>query len=101
MPEMPKGLLILVEDEESPREFAKMALANNGFDVWAAEDGQKARTFYDALKGSARIIVTDKDYPFDGGFEFIRYVRETERRENRPYTPIIMLTGNSNDWSLA
>jgi two-component system chemotaxis response regulator CheY len=86
---MTKSALI-VDDSSSVRQMVGYTLRQAGYDVLEGRDGA------DALErlGDNRVhlIITDLNMPVMDGIEFIRQVR---RRPNGRYTPILMLTTES------
>jgi two-component system chemotaxis response regulator CheY len=86
---MPRTALI-VDDSASIREMVAFTLREAGFTVLEGVHGA------DALEklgtGKADLIITDLNMPVMDGITFIRHVRS---RPNSKYTPVLMLTTES------
>ena len=78
--------VLVVEDDESIRDFVHMALADAGYEVVEASDGVVAL----ALIGTARpdVILLDMLMPLMDGWEFARLYHERPG----PHVPIIVVT---------
>jgi two-component system, chemotaxis family, chemotaxis protein CheY len=86
---MPKKVLI-VDDSSLMRQMVCFTLREAGFDVQEAQHGQEA---LDRLAGQLPdLIITDLNMPVMDGITFIRKVRELAPTR---YTPILMLTTES------
>jgi two-component system response regulator PilR (NtrC family) len=69
-----KARILVVDDEESIREFLNIMLRKEGYDVTCVEDGQKA---IDMLKKkSFEMIISDLQMPQVTGLELLKFVRE-------------------------
>ncbi|GAA3150146.1 response regulator [Planomonospora alba] len=88
---MPKSVLI-VDDSASVRQVVTIALRGAGYDVIAAVDGQ------DALKKLTgqriHLIISDVNMPNMDG---ITFVQEVKKLPAYKFTPIIMLTTESQE----
>jgi CheY-like chemotaxis protein len=78
---------MIVEDNPSDREVAERALADKGFRVILATDGNGA--LREAEKHSPAAVVLDLLMPGMGGFEFLSKFRETRTGRS---TPVIVWT---------
>lgn len=79
--------VLTVDDSRTMREMLRVALADAGFNVVQAEDGQAG---LEALAGiDAQVIVTDINMPRLDGFGFIEGVRRDPRHRA---VPILVLT---------
>jgi two-component system chemotaxis response regulator CheY len=82
--------VLIVDDSSSVRQMVAYTLRQAGFDVLEGCDG------VDALEklGERRVslIITDLNMPVMDGIEFIRQVRA---KPNGKYTPVLMLTTES------
>jgi len=78
--------VLVVEDDESIRQFIEMALSNDGFEVAVAEEGAAA------LEAAARFrpqaILLDMRMPGVDGWRFA----EAYRASPAPHAPILVLT---------
>src|SRR5512145_2053416 len=80
---MPKKILV-VDDKPELRTLLKSYLAQEGFEVETASDGQEA--LFAARRDRPDLILLDLMMPEMGGYEFMRvYSREAD-------TPVIILT---------
>ena len=88
---MPKKLLI-VDDSASMRQLVTFALKDAGHEVIAAEHGKDAI----AKLGNAPVdmVVTDLNMPEMDGIELIKQLRGMA---NYKFTPIVMLTTESQE----
>ena len=88
---MPKTILI-VDDSASLRQVVSIALKGAGYDVIEAADGKDAITKLDGRK--IHLIISDVNMPNMDG---ITLVKEVKQLANYKFTPIIMLTTESED----
>lgn len=80
-----KPRILVVDDEESIREFLEIMLKKEGYEVTAAEDGLKAK---EALtKKSFDMVISDLQMPNMTGLELLKWVVETT-----PETVFMMIT---------
>jgi two-component system response regulator PilR (NtrC family) len=71
---MMKPRILVVDDEESIREFLDIMLRKEGYDVTCVEDGQKA---IDILKKkSFDLVISDLQMPNVTGIELLKHCRE-------------------------
>jgi two-component system chemotaxis response regulator CheY len=90
---LPAGKTILVIDDSSSfRTVVKLALQKAGYAVVEAVDGEDAVARLDAHPPA--LIVCDVNMPRMDGLSFARHVKTTA---NHRFTPIIMLTTESQD----
>jgi DNA-binding response OmpR family regulator len=78
--------VLVVDDDESIRQFIEMALADDGFEVCLAEDGQGALAAAARFRPDA--ILLDMRMPGVDGWRFA----EAYRAEPGPHAPILVLT---------
>jgi two-component system alkaline phosphatase synthesis response regulator PhoP len=83
VPNVTKTILV-VDDKSNVRTLVRDYLAEQGFHVLVADNGQNA--LYEARRGKPDLILLDIMMPEMDGFEFIR----TFRKESE--TPVILLT---------
>ena len=83
---------ILIADDQ-PLVLKKITheLANTGFLILNAEDGQKAIELYDQHRPD--LVMVDLEMPIRSGFEVIKHIRN----DNTDETPIIVMSGNNED----
>ncbi len=83
--------IMIVDDSSSVRTVVRTALRGAGYDVLEAENGQEA---LDQLTGSKiHLIVSDVNMPVMDG---ITFVKEVKKLPNYKFTPICMLTTESD-----
>ena len=86
-----RGTALIVDDSTSMRRMVSFTLKEAGFDVVEAENGQ------DALSKATdpfNLVVTDLNMPLMDG---ITLIRELRAKPTYRYTPILMLTTESQD----
>lgn len=69
-----KSRILVVDDEESIREFLDIMLRKEGYDVTCVEDGQKAVEILE--KKTFDMVISDLQMPNMTGIELLRNVRE-------------------------
>ncbi len=69
-----KAKILVVDDEESIREFLEIMLRKEGYEITLAEDGLKAKEFIQ--KKSFDMIISDLQMPNMTGIELLKYVRQ-------------------------
>ena len=88
---MPNAALV-VDDSTSMRQMVSFTLKEAGFDVIEAGNGQEA---LDNVAGkSVNVVVTDLNMPVMDGMTLIRELRG---KPEFKFTPILMLTTESQD----
>ncbi|MDD2319858.1 MAG: response regulator [Geobacteraceae bacterium] len=84
--------LMIVDDSASMRQMVSFTLKDAGYDVIAASNGKDALTKLDEKKVS--MVITDLNMPEMDGIELIRQLRKLPGLK---FTPIVMLTTESQD----
>ncbi|MGZ5278839.1 MAG: sigma-54-dependent transcriptional regulator [Pseudobdellovibrionaceae bacterium] len=69
-----KPRILVVDDEESIREFLEIMLKKEGYEVTCAEDGAKARDIL--AKKSFDLVISDLQMPNMTGIELLKFVKE-------------------------
>jgi two-component system response regulator PilR (NtrC family) len=70
-----KSRILVVDDEESIREFLEIMLRKEGYEITLAEDGSKA---IDVLKKkSFDMVISDLQMPHVTGMELLKHVRDS------------------------
>ena len=81
--------ILLVDDEKDIREVVHLALADLGYQVFEAEDGDEALRIFQEAQPS--IVLTDIKMPNMDGLELLQKIK----RES-PETEVIMITGHGD-----
>ncbi len=81
--------ILLVDDEKDIREIVHLSLADLGYQVFEAEDGNEALRIFQEAQPS--IVLTDIKMPNMDGLELLQKIK----REN-PETEVIMITGHGD-----
>ena len=86
------GTIMLVEDEDAVRAFAKRALTGRGYTVLEARNGEEALRMIEARDGPIDLLVSDVVMPeMDGP------TLAAKMRDLRPETKIIFISGYAED----
>ena len=88
---MPKTVLI-VDDSATTRQVVGMTLKGAGYEVMEACDGEDALRKLDGKK--INLIISDVNMPNMDGISF---VKEAKKLASYKFTPVIMLTTESQD----
>lgn len=80
-----KSRILVVDDEESIREFLEIMLKKEGYEVTTAEDGQKAQEIL--TKKSFDMVISDMQMPHVTGIELLKHVKD-----NYPDVVFMMIT---------
>lgn len=88
---MPKNALV-VDDSATMRQMVAVTLRQAGFDVKEAADGKQALETLETT--TFQLVVTDLNMPVMDGVEFIR---EARKNATHKFTPILMLTTESQE----
>ena len=88
---MAKSVLV-VDDSSSVRQVVGIALKSAGYDVIEASDGKDALGKLNGQK--VHLIISDLNMPNMDG---ITFVKEVKKLANYKFTPIIMLTTESQE----
>jgi CheY-like chemotaxis protein len=86
------GIILLVEDEESVRRFARAALEEQGYRVLEAGHGWEALMRLAEFDGAVDLVIADVMMPEMGGSELARRLAV-----ERPGLPILFLSGYTDD----
>ncbi len=70
-----KSRILVVDDEESIREFLEIMLKKEGYEVTTAEDGQRAKEILE--KKSFDMVISDMQMPQVTGIELLKYVKDS------------------------
>lgn len=85
--------ILIVDDSNTARASVEYTLKKGNYNVASADDGT---TGLDVLAKTPNVdmIITDLNMPKMDGIEFIKHVRKIDEHK---YTPILMLTTESQD----
>ncbi len=89
---MPHGRILVIDDEDSIREYLSMMLEREGYEVQAASDGQKAMKL--SKRESFDAVITDIQLPGMTGIEILSSFKDSD-----PTVPIIIVTGHASQES--
>jgi len=84
--------IMIVDDSPSLRQVVNIALKGAGYDVIEACDGKDAIGKLDGKK--INLIISDVNMPVMGGIEMVKQIKQMSQYK---FTPIIMLTTESED----
>ncbi|WOE67393.1 response regulator [Aeromonas allosaccharophila] len=84
--------ILIVDDSATIRQVVGMTLKGAGYEVMEASDGKDALNKLDGKK--INLIISDVNMPNMDG---ITFVKEAKKLANYKFTPIIMLTTESQD----
>jgi two-component system chemotaxis response regulator CheY len=84
--------ILIVDDSTSLRQVVHVALAQAGYEVIEAADGQEALAKLDGRR--IHLIISDVNMPNMDGIAFVRAVK---LRQDYRFTPIIMLTTEAQE----
>ena len=84
--------IMVVDDSASLRQVVNIALKGAGYDVIEAADGKIALNKLEAQR--VNLIVCDVNMPNMDG---ITFVRELKQKASHKFTPVIMLTTESQE----
>lgn len=87
---MPKGRILVVEDEEDVREAIKLQLESANYNVLEAENGEEAINLLKSEDNmiNCGLILSDIRMPKVNGLECIAFFRE-----QAPGIPVVVVTG--------
>lgn len=87
-----RQLILIVDDSNSIRLAVRTVLQESGYDIMEASDGQEGIDKLDGRK--YHLIISDYNMPRVNGLEFVAACRQLQKYK---FTPIIMLTSESDD----
>jgi len=86
------GYILVIDDDKNICYLLRSFLTEMGYDVKVAHDGEEGIKHFD--KGhNFDLVITDIRMPRMNGFEVARYIRGSDRS----YTPIVAITGYSEN----
>ncbi len=87
--------ILLAEDNPVNQKLALKMLAKCGHSVTVAANGSEAFDLFRQLSEKTDLIFMDVQMPEMDGMESTRAIREFERKEDLPGTPIVAMTGQA------
>ncbi len=88
-----KKTILIVDDSESIRELVAKILENAGYNVFRGVNGKDGLDVLRTIENQVSLVITDLFMPVMDGFGLINEIRNDEKYL---YTPILMLTTESN-----
>jgi len=85
--------VLIVDDSTTARASVEYTLKKGGYDVVSGDDGTTGLETLNRTTG-VNMIITDLNMPKMDGIEFIKHVRMIDEHK---YTPILMLTTESQE----
>lgn len=82
--------ILIIDDDELIRKLVEQFLEGHGYHSITAPDGKSGVSLFE--EENPALVVLDVAMPGMNGFETARRMRVIEERDNRPRTPIILLT---------
>ncbi len=89
---MSKGRILVIDDSPIVRKMAEIALEEEGYEVYTAENGEDGIKITEAVLPS--VILIDFIMPKMSGYQFCQAIKENETLKN---IPIILITGKGED----
>ena len=89
---MEKGKVVVIDDSPIVRKLAEMALEEEGYKVYTAEDGEEGLKI--AGEVSPSVILVDFIMPRMSGYQFCKIAQGNESLKD---VPIILITGKGED----
>jgi DNA-binding NtrC family response regulator len=89
---MAEGRILIVDDEDSIRDYLSMMLEREGYEVSACENGKKALRLNS--KKAYDVVITDLQLPGMSGIEILTALRDAD-----PSLPVIIITGHASQES--
>ncbi|MFH1690443.1 MAG: sigma-54 dependent transcriptional regulator [Candidatus Eisenbacteria bacterium] len=89
---MAEGRILIVDDEDSIRDYLSMMLEREGYEVSASEDGKKALKLNS--KQAYDVVITDIQLPGMSGIDVLTTLHDTD-----PALPVIIITGHASQES--
>lgn len=87
-----KGTILIVEDEDPVRMFARRALENKGYRVLEADSGESGLDILNSTEDRIDLLITDVVMPNMDGPALVN-----EARKKRPDVPVIFISGYAED----
>jgi len=84
--------ILVIDDQESARKIISQMLADKGYQVTLAADGEEGLRFFNLNPEAFDLILADVNMPKIDGFEFLKKVKHRS-----PASPVVFLTGVNED----
>jgi CheY-like chemotaxis protein len=91
--------ILVIDDDDLIRSLTTHFLKQGDYDVITAPNGPEGVKQYETEQPD--LIVLDIAMPDMSGFEVAKSIRELEKRDQRPHTPIIILTAYARSFFLS
>jgi len=82
------GLVIVIEDEDGIRRYARRILENHGFTVEAAADGREGLALFERHRNEAALVLLDRAMPSLSGEQVLAEIHRL-----RPDMPVVIASG--------
>ena len=86
--------ILIVDDSKTIRQQVNFTLTKGGFEIVEAEDGKDGLAKLKLAAGSVALVISDVNMPNMDGISF---VKEAKKLASYKFTPVIMLTTESQD----
>ena len=90
--------ILVIDDDPVIIDLITRTLQRAGYEIIGAGDGPTGIQYFQAEKPD--LVVLDIAMPKMSGFEVATSIRSIERDENRPHTPIVLLTAYARSFFL-
>jgi PAS domain S-box-containing protein len=87
--------LLVAEDNPMNRRVVELLLAQSGLHITFAENGKEAVEKFTSARFD--LVLMDLQMPIMGGLAATRAIREWEKQNSRPHTPILAVSANATD----
>ena len=85
------GKILIVDDEAAMRELLQLHLANQGYEVFAAEDAVVAGHL--VLREKPDLLIVDVHMPYMDGYEFVDALKKDPQTRD---IPVVFLSTDDN-----
>ena len=87
--------IMVVDDASAIRQVVSLVLAEEGYEIIEAVDGQDALDKLDGIE--VDLFLCDVNMPIMGGIEFVEKVKNDDAYSSYKFTPMIMLTTEAGE----
>jgi len=92
LPQGGRETILLVEDEETPRKYARTILEECGYTVLEAADGREALQIYAQKRDAVHLVISDMTMPNMNGGELYQAIKKL-----RPDALVLFVSGYAED----